>query len=106
MTVRLCGMTAFVCGKGLCVFCTRCGQQNQPDARFCARCGTTLLRPGEPLSDADSDALLAATRAGLASFKAPRALQIVDSWPLSGTGKIQRGVLRERAENAVREESR
>jgi ribosomal protein L40E len=39
----------------MCVFCTRCGQQNQPDARFCARCGTTLLRPGEPLADADSD---------------------------------------------------
>jgi hypothetical protein len=37
------------------VFCTRCGQQNQPDARFCARCGTTLLRPGEPVADADND---------------------------------------------------
>lgn len=37
------------------MFCTRCGQQNQPDARFCARCGTTLLRPGEPIADVDSD---------------------------------------------------
>jgi hypothetical protein len=44
-----------ICGKGFSVFCTRCGQQNQPDARFCARCGTTLLRPGEPLADVDSD---------------------------------------------------
>jgi fatty-acyl-CoA synthase len=61
------------------------------------------LHPG---AATDADALVAAARAGLASFKAPRALQIVDSWPLSGTGKIQRGVLRERAENAVREESR
>jgi pSer/pThr/pTyr-binding forkhead associated (FHA) protein len=32
------------------VFCTRCGQQNPADARFCARCGNELLRPGEPVS--------------------------------------------------------
>lgn len=25
------------------MFCTRCGQQNPAEARFCARCGTTLL---------------------------------------------------------------
>lgn len=33
------------------MFCTRCGQQNQADARFCARCGTALLRPGEPVAE-------------------------------------------------------
>ena len=32
------------------MFCTRCGQQNPADARFCARCGHELLRPGEPVS--------------------------------------------------------
>lgn len=32
------------------MFCTRCGQQNPADARFCARCGNELLRPGEPVS--------------------------------------------------------
>jgi pSer/pThr/pTyr-binding forkhead associated (FHA) protein len=32
------------------VFCTRCGQQNPPDAHFCARCGHQLLRPGGPVS--------------------------------------------------------
>jgi hypothetical protein len=26
------------------VFCTQCGQQNPPDAHFCARCGAELLR--------------------------------------------------------------
>jgi pSer/pThr/pTyr-binding forkhead associated (FHA) protein len=31
------------------VFCTRCGQENPEDARFCARCGAPLTRPGEPL---------------------------------------------------------
>ncbi len=32
------------------MFCTRCGQQNPPDAHFCARCGHELLRPGGPVS--------------------------------------------------------
>jgi len=32
------------------VFCTRCGQQNPPDALFCARCGSALHRPGEPVA--------------------------------------------------------
>jgi hypothetical protein len=31
------------------VFCTRCGQENPEDSRFCARCGNPLVRPGEPL---------------------------------------------------------
>ena len=31
------------------VFCTRCGQENPEDSRFCARCGNPLTRPGEPL---------------------------------------------------------
>jgi pSer/pThr/pTyr-binding forkhead associated (FHA) protein len=32
------------------VFCTRCGQQNPPDALYCARCGNPLVRPGDPVS--------------------------------------------------------
>ena len=31
------------------VFCTNCGQENPQDARFCARCGSPLTRPGEPI---------------------------------------------------------
>jgi len=31
------------------VFCTRCGQQNPDDARYCARCGAQLARPGDPV---------------------------------------------------------
>jgi len=34
------------------VFCTRCGQQNPPDALFCARCGSALVRPGDPVAGA------------------------------------------------------
>ncbi|HEV7208649.1 MAG TPA: FHA domain-containing protein [Mycobacteriales bacterium] len=37
------------------MFCTRCGQQNQPDAQFCARCGNPLLRPGDPVADNGPD---------------------------------------------------
>ena len=32
------------------VFCTRCGQENPEDSRYCARCGAPLVRPGEPVS--------------------------------------------------------
>jgi len=31
------------------VFCTNCGQENPQDARFCARCGNALTRPGGPI---------------------------------------------------------
>ncbi|GAC1324863.1 MAG: hypothetical protein NVSMB13_06950 [Mycobacteriales bacterium] len=31
------------------MFCTRCGQQNPDDARYCARCGAQLSRPGDPV---------------------------------------------------------
>jgi pSer/pThr/pTyr-binding forkhead associated (FHA) protein len=34
------------------VFCTRCGQENPEDSRFCARCGAPLSRPGEPIERA------------------------------------------------------
>jgi pSer/pThr/pTyr-binding forkhead associated (FHA) protein/ribosomal protein L40E len=32
------------------VFCTRCGQQNPSDALYCARCGSPLVRPGDPVA--------------------------------------------------------
>jgi len=32
------------------VFCTRCGQQNPDDSRFCARCGSPLNQPGGPVA--------------------------------------------------------
>jgi hypothetical protein len=37
------------------MFCTRCGQQNPSDALYCARCGTALVRPGDPVSDVPGD---------------------------------------------------
>ena len=32
------------------MFCTRCGQQNPDDSRFCARCGSPLNQPGGPVA--------------------------------------------------------
>ncbi|MFI5266475.1 MAG: AMP-binding protein [Chloroflexota bacterium] len=40
-------------------------------------------------------------RSGLASFKVPREVRFVSDWPMSGTGKIQRFLLKEEA-NAIR----
>ncbi|MDQ6648617.1 MAG: zinc-ribbon and FHA domain-containing protein [Actinomycetota bacterium] len=31
------------------MFCTRCGQQNPDEARYCSRCGAQLARPGGPV---------------------------------------------------------
>ena len=43
------------------MFCTRCGQQNPSDSDFCARCGSALLRPGDPVAEAGSDSTATAT---------------------------------------------
>ena len=37
------------------MFCTRCGQHNNADARFCSRCGSALVRPGDPVSHEPSE---------------------------------------------------
>jgi acyl-CoA synthetase (AMP-forming)/AMP-acid ligase II len=60
------------------------------------------LRPEAAL---DPVALAAACREGLAAFKAPREIRLVTEWPLSGTGKIRKGVLRERAATPSSERS-
>ena len=39
----------------------------------------------------------------LASFKVPRAVLFTREWPMSGTGKIQRFILKEAAAKAMRE---
>ena len=37
-------------------FCTACGRQNPDDARFCSQCGTRLVTPETPSSDAGAEA--------------------------------------------------
>ena len=45
------------------MFCTQCGQQNPPDARFCARCGTALS--GAPSGGPPADTTSALSAAAL-----------------------------------------
>lgn len=50
------------------------------------------LREGMAASDGE---LIDFCRSGLASFKVPREVRFVTEWPMSGTGKIQRFLLKE-----------
>jgi fatty-acyl-CoA synthase len=53
-----------------------------------------VLRPGAAASAAE---LVEFARAGLAHFKAPRAVHFIDALPKTATGKIQKFVLRANA---------
>jgi acyl-CoA synthetase (AMP-forming)/AMP-acid ligase II len=72
-----------------------------PDARLGERaCCVVVLAPGAPPPAlADLTALLDA--AGVAKFKWPERLEIVEALPLTPTGKVQRAVLRARVAAAV-----
>jgi non-ribosomal peptide synthetase component E (peptide arylation enzyme) len=66
-----------------------------PDARLGERnCCFVVPRPGPPPALADLTAFLAA--AGVAKFKWPERLEVVEALPLTPTGKVQRPILRER----------
>jgi benzoate-CoA ligase family protein len=53
-----------------------------------------IVRPGQTATESD---LIAFSRAGLPSFKRPRRVVFVDSYPTTATGKIRRVELREMA---------
>ena len=40
------------------MYCTRCGQQNPDDSRFCAQCGAQLARPSEMLGAAETTSFI------------------------------------------------
>jgi acyl-CoA synthetase (AMP-forming)/AMP-acid ligase II len=50
-----------------------------------------VAKPGQTLTDEE---VLAATRAGIAGFKAPKAVIVVDELPKTSTGKIQKNLVR------------
>jgi acyl-CoA synthetase (AMP-forming)/AMP-acid ligase II len=50
-----------------------------------------VVRPGESL---DADAFLAWCRERMANFKVPRAVRVVDAFPLNATGKVLKFELR------------
>lgn len=67
-----------------------------PDERWGeAPCAFVALRPGAPAVTPED--LVAWVRAELAGFKAPKRVELVDELPKSGTGKVQKALLRERA---------
>jgi fatty-acyl-CoA synthase len=55
-------------------------------------------RAGAAVSE---DALIAYCRGKIASFKVPRRVFFVDEFPMTGSGKIQKFVLREQARAAL-----
>ena len=64
-----------------------------PEARLGEVCVAFIeLKPGADASEAE---FISYCKAGLASFKVPRKVIFVDSWPMSGTGKIQKFVLQQ-----------
>lgn len=76
-----------------------------PDARLTEIAAAFVeLRPG---AQVDPESILAFCAERLASFKVPRHLRVVDSWPMSAT-KVQKFVLRERmlAELGLRDAER
>ncbi|HUS61524.1 MAG TPA: long-chain-fatty-acid--CoA ligase [Acidimicrobiales bacterium] len=58
-------------------------------------CAFVTLRPGSPAVSPDD--LVAWVRAALAGFKTPKRVELVDELPKSGTGKVLKSELRERA---------
>jgi acyl-CoA synthetase (AMP-forming)/AMP-acid ligase II len=65
-----------------------------PDARLGEVCAAFVEL--KPASQATEDEILNYCREGLASFKTPRTIIFVGEWPMTGAGKIQRYVLRDR----------
>ena len=64
-----------------------------PDPRLGEVCTAFIeLRSG---TQATEDEILTYCRSGLASFKVPRKIIFVREWPMSGTGKIQKFLLKE-----------
>ena len=64
-----------------------------PNPRLGEACAAFIeLKPG---TQAREDEILTYCRNGLASFKVPRKIIFVREWPMSGTGKIQKFLLKE-----------
>lgn len=56
--------------------------------------GVVILKPGTDAASVDEAALIAHCRQQLAGFKVPKAVRIVAEFPRTGTGKIQKHLIR------------
>ena len=67
-----------------------------PDPRLAeVACACVVVEPGQArLTDADLDAYC---RGKMASFKIPRHLMVVDDYPMTSSGKVQKYLLRQMA---------
>ncbi len=66
-----------------------------PDPRLAeVACACVVVEPGQAITDADLDAHC---RGKMASFKIPRHLLVVDDYPMTSSGKVQKYLLRQMA---------
>ena len=66
-----------------------------PDPRLAeVACACVVVEPGQAITDADLDAYC---RGKMASFKIPRHLLVVDDYPMTSSGKVQKYLLRQMA---------
>ena len=66
-----------------------------PDPRLSeVACACVVVEPGQAITDADLDAYC---RGKMASFKIPRHLLVLDDYPMTSSGKVQKYLLRQMA---------
>ncbi len=66
-----------------------------PDPRLSeVACACLVVEPGQAITDADLDAFC---RGKMASFKIPRHMLVVDDYPMTSSGKVQKYLLRQMA---------
>ena len=66
-----------------------------PDPRLSeVACACVVVEPGQAVTDADLDAFC---RGKMASFKIPRHLLVLDDYPMTSSGKVQKYLLRQMA---------
>lgn len=66
-----------------------------PDPRLTeVACACLVVEPGQAFTDADLDAFC---RGKMASFKIPRHMLVVDDYPMTSSGKVQKYLLRQMA---------
>ena len=64
------------------------------------RCGLRRVKPGQKLTEPE---VIAYCRGRIASYKVPRHVFLVDDFPMTGSGKVQKVKLREEARRRLDE---